>query len=102
MQVMGEAPVRRAESSDHPRVARALAAAFADDPAWSWLMPFPDRQQRQQLFFETVLKYLVPERREVWTTEDGSAAAIGAPPGLWSVPPFPVLREAPPMLRVFG
>jgi ribosomal protein S18 acetylase RimI-like enzyme len=79
-----------------------LAAAFADDPAWSWLMPFADRQQRQRLFFETELRHLVPDRREVWTTEDGSAAALWAPPGRWSVPIGTVLREAPPMLRVFG
>ena len=79
-----------------------MAAAFVDDPAWSWLMPFADRQQRQRLFFETELRYLVPDRREVWTTEDGSAAALWAAPGRWSVPMGTVLREAPPMLRVFG
>jgi ribosomal protein S18 acetylase RimI-like enzyme len=83
-------------------VAETLAAAFADDPAWSWLLPFPDRQQRQHLFFKTELHHLVPARREVWTTEDGSAAALWAPPGSWSVPIGTVLREAGPMLRLFG
>ena len=81
-QPAGQISVRRAEPGDHPRVAEALAAAFADDPAWSWLMPFADRQQRQRLFFETELRLLVPDRREVWTTEDGSAAALWAPPDL--------------------
>ena len=94
--------MRRAESSDHPRVARALAAAFADDPAWSWLMPFSDREERQRLFFETDLRHLVPERREVWVTEDGSAAAVWAPPERWSVPTGTVVREARQMLRLFG
>jgi GNAT superfamily N-acetyltransferase len=97
-----QAPVRRAEPGDHELVARSLAAAFAGDPAWSWLLPYPDREQRQRLFFETALRYLVPGRREVWVTEDGSAAAIWAPPGLWAVPVWIVLREAPPMMRVFG
>jgi ribosomal protein S18 acetylase RimI-like enzyme len=101
-QPAGQISVRRAEPGDHPRIAEVLAAAFADDPAWSWLMPFADRQQRQRLFFETELRHLVPDRREVWTTEDGSAAALWAPPGRWSVPIGTVLREAPPMLRVFG
>ena len=101
-QPAGQISVRRAEPGDHPRVAEALAAAFADDPAWSWLMPFADRQQRQRLFFETELRLLVPDRREVWTTEDGSAAALWAQPGRWPVPMRTVLREAAPMLRVFG
>jgi ribosomal protein S18 acetylase RimI-like enzyme len=83
-------------------VARALASAFADDPAWSWLLPYPDREQRQLLFFETDLRHLVPGRRDVWMTDDGSAAAVWAPPGRWTVPLGTVLREAPSMLRVFG
>ncbi len=99
---VAQAPVRRAEPADHPRVAEALAAAFADDPAWSWLLPYEDRERRQRLFFETELSHLVPERRQVWTAEDGSAAAVWGPPGLWSVPTSTVLREAAPMLRVFG
>jgi GNAT superfamily N-acetyltransferase len=102
VQPTGEAPVRRAEPADHERVAKALASAFAGDPAWSWLLPYTDREQRQRLFFETAFRYLVPDRREVWMTEDGSAAAIWAPPGLWAVPVWIVLRESPPMLRVFG
>jgi ribosomal protein S18 acetylase RimI-like enzyme len=102
VQPSGEAPVRRAEPSDHPRVAEALAAAFADDPAWAWLLPYPDRERRQRLFFELELHHLVPERREVWMSEDGSAAAFWGPPGLWSVPMRTVVREAAPMMRVFG
>lgn len=102
MQPVGQVSVRRATPVDHQRVAGTLAAAFADDVAWSWLLPFADREQRQRLFFETSMQYLVPSRRQVWVSEDGSAAAIWAPPGLWSVPPRTVLREAGPMMRVFG
>jgi ribosomal protein S18 acetylase RimI-like enzyme len=83
-------------------VAEVLAAAFADDPAWSWLMPFPDRERRQRLFFETMIADLAPARRQIWVSEDGSAAAIWAPPGLWSVPVRTVLAQGAPMLRVFG
>jgi ribosomal protein S18 acetylase RimI-like enzyme len=102
VQSAGQIGVRRAEPADHPRVAEALASAFAADPAWSWLLPYEDRERRQRLFFETELRYLVPQRREVWTTEDGSAAALWGPPGKWSVPLRTVLLETPAMLPVFG
>lgn len=99
---VAQALVRRAEPADHDRLARTFAAAFADDPAWSFLLPHIDREQRQRLFFETELAHLVPERRQIWTTEDCSAVASWGPPGLWSVPVPTVLRLAPQMLRVFG
>ena len=102
MQPVGQTSVRRATPADHELISKTLASAFADDPAWSWLISFADRQQRQHLFFETELRLLIPDRREVWTTEDGSAAALWAPPGRWSVPMGTVLREGGPMLRVFG
>jgi GNAT superfamily N-acetyltransferase len=102
VQQVGQASVRKAERAEHPRVAEALASAFADDPAWSWLLPYADRQQRQHLFFETELHHLVPDRREVWTTEDGSAAAFWAPPDRWRVPMPTVIRETRAMQRVFG
>ena len=102
MEAAEHASVRRAMPADHPNLARTLAAAFANDPAWSWLMPFADREQRRQVFFETELRLLVPKRREVWMSEDGSAAALWAAPGHWAVPIGTVLREAGPMLRVFG
>jgi GNAT superfamily N-acetyltransferase len=88
--------------ADHQRVAAVLATAFDGDPAWSWLLAFPDRERRQRLFFETILRHHVPGRREVWVSEDGGAAAVWAPPGMWPVPVHLVLREAPPMARVFG
>jgi ribosomal protein S18 acetylase RimI-like enzyme len=94
--------VRRAQGTDHARVAAVLASAFADDPAWSWLLPFDDREQRQRHFFEATLRHVVPGRREVWVSEDGGAAAIWAPPGLWSVPARVVLRQAAVMTKIFG
>jgi ribosomal protein S18 acetylase RimI-like enzyme len=99
---VGEVTVRRAQPADHARLAGTFAAAFADDPAWAWLLPHSDREQRLRLFLETELANLVPERREIWTTDDCSAVASWGPPGLWSVPVPVVLRFAPQMLRVFG
>lgn len=98
----GDFPVRRAQLADHKQVVRTLANAFVDDPAWSWLLPYLDRERRLRVFFETELRHLVPARREIWVSEDGSAAAVWGPPGRWSVPIGTVLREAAPMLRVFG
>src|SRR5207248_343592 len=66
------------------------------------LMPYTDRERRQRYFFETELRLLIPERRELWITEDGSAAAFWAPPQRWRVPTATVVRELWPMLRVFG
>jgi GNAT superfamily N-acetyltransferase len=102
VQAAGRIGVRRAEPADHGRAAQTLSSAFADDPGWSWLLPYADREQRQRLFFETGFKHLVPSRREVWVSDDGSAAAIWAPPELWSVPVPKVIRQASPMMRVFG
>jgi ribosomal protein S18 acetylase RimI-like enzyme len=84
-------------------VAQALAAAFVDDPGWSFLLPDPrSRERREQRFFDSELRHLVPSRREVWTTDDGSAAAIWAPPNRWAVPAPKVARQGPQMVRVFG
>ncbi len=99
----GQIGVRRAEPGDHPRVAQALAAAFVDDPGWSFLLPDErNREQRERRFFDSALCHLVPARREVWVSEDGSAAAIWGPPELWAVPVPKVMRQAPQMVRVFG
>jgi GNAT superfamily N-acetyltransferase len=54
------------------------------------------------MFFATILRHHAPGRREVWVSEDRSAAAIWAPPGLWAVPARRVAAETPAMLRVFG
>lgn len=100
---VGEVTVRRAEPGDHPRVAQALAAAFVDDPGWSFLLPdAEDRERRERRFFDSALHHLVPSRRQVWVSEDGSAAAIWGPPELWAVPAAKVARQAPQMVKVFG
>jgi ribosomal protein S18 acetylase RimI-like enzyme len=103
VQPAGTIGVRRAEPADHPRAGRALASAFVDDPGWSFLLPrAEDRERRQRRFFDAEFHFLVPERREVWTSEDGSAAAVWARPGTWSIPVPTVLRQGPSMMGVFG
>jgi ribosomal protein S18 acetylase RimI-like enzyme len=99
---VGQVSVRRAESAEHGRLADTLAEAFADDPGWSFVLPFTDRQRRQRRFFASELEHLAPDRRDVWTAGDGAAAAVWAPPGRWRAPFATVGRQTPAMVRVFG
>jgi GNAT superfamily N-acetyltransferase len=93
---------RRTGPEEHERLARTLAAAFADDPAWQFVLPFADRERRQRRFFESELTRLAPARRDVWVAGDGAAAAVWAPPGRWRAPITTVAAQAPAMARVFG
>ncbi len=96
-------PVRPAIEGDHEAAAEALALAFADDPAWAHLLSDPStRAERLLAFFTAEIENLTPQYRQVWVTEDGSGAAVWAPPGRWRVPLARTLRQALPMAGVFG
>jgi hypothetical protein len=70
--------IRPATEDDHEAAAEALALAFADDPAWSHLLPDPaSRAERLLSFFTAEIGNLAPDLRELWVAEDGS----GGPPG---------------------
>jgi GNAT superfamily N-acetyltransferase len=98
-----DAQVRQATAADHEAAAEALALAFADDPCWSHILRDPEtRAEKLLAYFNSEIESLVPEYREVWVTDDGSAAAIWAPPGRWQVPIGLTLREGRRMLGVFG
>jgi GNAT superfamily N-acetyltransferase len=74
------------DAAKRPRVATArdldgltatLAAAFADDPLWSWA--FPDRSKLEpwwRFYIESALRY-----RWVWVTGPVAAASVWIPPG---------------------
>lgn len=95
--------VREATGDDHEAAAEALALAFADDPAWAHLLPdAADRAERLLVFFNTEIANLVPHYRRVWVTDDGSGAAVWAPPRHWRVPLPRTLRPARRMGTVFG
>ena len=95
--------VRRAESTDVPAAAEALAAAFYADPCWGHLLRSDETRAESLLtYFESELGHLVPERRQLWVTDDGSGAAVWARPGAWMVPLGVALREIPAMRRTFG
>jgi GNAT superfamily N-acetyltransferase len=97
------ASVRPAVADDAPRLATALARAFADDPGFSHLLPEPhDRTERLERFFRTELEGIAMTRGRLWTTEHVVGAAIWMPPDAWRVPVSATLREVPAAVRVFG
>lgn len=97
--------VRPATEADHEAAAEALALAFADDPAWAHLLPEGDSAacaERLLTYFAADIGNLVPRYRSVWVTEDGSGAAVWAPPGRWRVPVARTLRPTRQMATAFG
>ncbi len=88
---------------DAEALADSLARAFTDDPGFRHVLPDPsDRTERLRTFFETELRAIALPRGLVWTTEERAGAAFWATPDAWRVPVTTMLREVPPMARVFG
>ena len=103
MEALPDPRVRAATEDEHEAAAEALALAFADDPAWAHLLP-DDRSRAERLltFFNAEIANLVPGWRRIWITDDGSGAAIWAPPGRWRVPFIRTMRPSAQMAKVFG
>ena len=94
--------VRPAAPDDAPRLAPALAAAFAGDPPMAHLVPGPEREARLRPYFAAVLRDIYPRIGEVWMSEEPMGAAVWVAPGKWPLPPSanrPVLGT---LLRTFG
>jgi GNAT superfamily N-acetyltransferase len=87
-----------------PRLARALAAAFEDDPVFGWLIPHsaPRRRARLTRFFALELSHLVIPAGAAWTTPALEGAALSLPPGKWRMPVGVTFGHAPAFARVFG
>jgi len=69
-----------ATSADIPALAGTLAAAFFDDPVFSYC--YPDGAQRQEIlprWFEIVTEANLPHGG-IYTTDDGVAGAVCVPP----------------------
>jgi ribosomal protein S18 acetylase RimI-like enzyme len=96
--------VRKATLADAPRLARALASAFQDDPVIAWI--FPDQHRRRRVlpaFMEFRLRNLAFPHDEVWMTGDEAAAAVWfPPPGRWQLSRPQLLRLLPPLVRFLG
>lgn len=74
--------VRKVTTRDHDTVSSALAAAFRDDPVFSWIFPDPARRAvMTRHFFDLTVQALAPHD-DMWTTADGVVgAALWVPYG---------------------
>lgn len=79
--------LRTATGEDVPRLARAMAEAFYDDPVFGWLMPDDERRlARLRRFYVVELRHIGLGRGQAWTSDELAGASISAPPGAWRVP----------------
>jgi GNAT superfamily N-acetyltransferase len=59
-----------------------MAAAFHDDPLWSWIFPDPDlRPEQQATMFGFYVESSLPGGSVLMDGEDASAAIVYTPPG---------------------
>ncbi len=98
--------VRTATAADAGRVGRSLAAAFADDPVWDWLVSSKaDRAKHAPTFYAAEaglrLDRSDPKAGMVLVDEDVRGAALWAAPGKWRTTLRQTLRIAVPSVRLF-
>ena len=95
-------PVREATHDDVPRLAAALARAFADDPVAQWILGEGEGLQRRNKTFFAMEAHRHLDGDRVLTTDDVVAGAYWAPPGKWRTPTSHVVRTLPTMIRLMG
>ena len=79
-----------------------LAAAFADDPAMSYLFPDAElRRARLPRFFDLMWR-AGPDIGLTDLADEGAAVAVWRAPNSWDIPTLRMLRFAVPLLRTFG
>jgi GNAT superfamily N-acetyltransferase len=95
--------VRRATAADRVELGRILAAAFADDPVFSHLLPpaMSHRPARLQKMF-TLEATRSEQRSGTWVAADGAGATAWFPPGRWKSTTWEDVRDAPRWIRLFG
>ncbi len=97
------AQARPIASAEVSTVSDALAAAFEDDPVFSWLLP--DRARRRSRlvrFFKLELRHIVLPVGRALTTDGAAGASLELPPGAWKMPIAAQLGHGPAFARVFG
>jgi ribosomal protein S18 acetylase RimI-like enzyme len=87
---------RPATLDDVGRLKAALAAAFQEDPVFSWLLPDAvTRPARLRRFFALELRFVLARGR-VQTSGELAGAALSLPPGAWRTPPRVTVLQGPP------
>jgi RimJ/RimL family protein N-acetyltransferase len=95
--------LRTAIDDDVSPLKRVLAAAFYEDPIFSWLMPdVATRPARLRRFFEVELRHVALSHGEVWTSSELGGAALCLQPGAWRLPTRVLFTQGPGFARVFG
>jgi GNAT superfamily N-acetyltransferase len=98
-----ESTVRVAGAADVPRLAGTLAAAFEDDPVWSWLLPDARRRpERLRRYFALELQTVGLARGRIWMSEDLPGVALTTPPEMWRLPWSVQLAHGVGFTRAFG
>jgi len=97
------ATVRKATLADVPEMARALALAFHDDPAFTWVLRGdPHRSRMLERGFELFLRRIWMEQKETYTTDGVAGVAAWELPERWKVGIGRQLRLGPAMIAVFS
>ena len=95
--------VRKAAPADLAPLAKAMAAAFYDDPVASWLLRDDARRLRQlERGFTLFLRRLYLPAGECHTTEHVAGGALWLPPGRWQAGPVTQLRVLAGLPRICG
>ena len=97
--------VRPASPEDIPRIADALAEAFAHDPPMMWFTPeheHSERVERLKPYFRALVGKLHLPHGEVWVCEDPVGAAAWVEPGKWPFTTWQRRGVIPVELRTFG
>jgi GNAT superfamily N-acetyltransferase len=93
--------VRKATSAHAPRLVRALARAFYDDPMLGhWLLPEESqRLQRLERGFRFLINDIYLRHEQCYTTDALLGGALWLPPGEWKLGALGQLRLLPAMAR---
>jgi GNAT superfamily N-acetyltransferase len=95
--------IRKLRGDDVPRIAKALARAFADDPVMSWVFRREsERLDRLEAAFALFLRRIWLREDECYGMERLFGAALWLPPGKWHLGPVEQLRLLPSMIAVNG
>jgi len=94
--------VRKVTPADVPGVARSLAEAFYDDPAFCHCLPDAGRRMgRVEPGFHLFLRRIYLEQDECYTTDGAVGGALWSPPGTWKLSALAQLRLLPAMVRAY-
>jgi GNAT superfamily N-acetyltransferase len=101
--VQEAASVRKASMAELAAMAQALARAFHDDPAFTWVLSGdPKRARMLRRGFELFLDKIWMEHEETYTTAAVAGVAVWELPQQWKLSLARQLRLAPAMIAIFG